>query len=123
MVNSVIMVLTDGAGLRRMIKETLEGFSFTVFAPETYDEAMATLKRETPALVVIDWMFDGIGAIMIPTQFRLQQSATFPVKYAWLLPFNGLNRKMVDDEAGLQGATCIYKAAGFTNAILRLAQA
>ena len=123
MVNRVIMVLTDEAGLRQMIKETLEGFSFTVFAPETYDEALATLKQETPALVVMDWMFNGIGAVVLTPDFQQKHSPDVPVVYAWLLPTTGLNWDMVRRAATTSRAIGIFKEVGFTNAILRLAQA
>lgn len=59
--NKTIFVIEDDENIRSLIKIALEGNSYRVSAFETAEEALETMEKEIPDLMIFDIMLPGIS--------------------------------------------------------------
>ena len=58
-----ILVVDDDPQIRRVMKATLVGHGYEVITARTGEEALETLPREMPDLVLLDMNMPGIGGL------------------------------------------------------------
>lgn len=63
MTNATILVVDDEPQLRRAMKATLTDLGYSVIEAKTGEEALESLRRETPDLVLLDLNMPGIGGL------------------------------------------------------------
>ena len=61
--NATILVADDEPQLRRAMKATLTDLGYSVIEAKTGEEALATIRRETPDLVLLDLNMPGLGGL------------------------------------------------------------
>jgi two-component system KDP operon response regulator KdpE len=58
-----ILVVDDDPQIRRVMKATLVGHSYEVLEARTGEEALETIPRETPGLILLDMNMPGMGGL------------------------------------------------------------
>ena len=58
-----ILVVDDDPQIRRVMKATLVGHSYEVIEARTGEEALETLPRESPNLILLDMNMPGMGGL------------------------------------------------------------
>jgi two-component system KDP operon response regulator KdpE len=61
--NATILVVDDEPQLRRAMKATLTDLGYSVIEAKTGEEALESIRRETPDLVLLDLNMPGIGGL------------------------------------------------------------
>lgn len=66
-----IVIIEDDPGIRTVLRLALKGAGFTdVFVAERGDEGLCIVKREKPALVILDLMLPGMEGLSVCREIR-----------------------------------------------------
>jgi two-component system phosphate regulon response regulator OmpR len=69
-----ILIIDDDARLRKLLKEYLEGYEFQVLTLEDGAEALATVRKESPDMVILDIMLPGKDGLEVLREIRTAHS-------------------------------------------------
>jgi two-component system phosphate regulon response regulator OmpR len=69
-----VLIVDDDARLRKLLKEYLEGNDFQVLALEDGAEALSTVRKESPDMVILDIMLPGKDGLEVLREIRTVHS-------------------------------------------------
>ncbi|MBN1101956.1 MAG: response regulator [Deltaproteobacteria bacterium] len=69
-----VLIIDDDARLRKLLKEYLEGNDFQVLTLEDGTEALATVRKESPDMVILDIMLPGKDGLEVLREIRSAHS-------------------------------------------------
>ncbi len=75
--STVILVVDDEPQLRRAMKATLTDLGYSVMEAKSGEEALASLRRETPDLILLDLNMPGIGGL--DTCRAIRETSDLPI--------------------------------------------
>ena len=67
---SRVLIIDDDTKLRKLLHEYLEENGFQVFSLEDGSEALPTIEKISPDIVILDVMMPGIGGLELLRQMR-----------------------------------------------------
>ena len=75
-----ILIVEDEPAIRQMLAFTLAGAGFGCAEAGDVEEAQASIAREEPALILLDWMLPGISGMDFARRLkREQQTREIPI--------------------------------------------
>jgi two-component system KDP operon response regulator KdpE len=75
--NTTVLVVDDEPQLRRAMKATLTDLGYSVLEAKSGEEALATMRRDTPDLVLLDLNMPGIGGL--ETCRAIRETSDLPI--------------------------------------------
>lgn len=69
-----ILVVDDEEKIREMIKNYLANEGFEIIEASSGDEALDSVKKEKPSLIVLDWMLPGMSGLEVCKSIRSQSN-------------------------------------------------
>lgn len=121
--NRPVLLLVDGHERRRDIREALEAAAYVVHESFDYFGAIHMFNLYQPALVVIDFKFDGKFGLFTALWLSVNTEEPFPTHYVMLTPCDEIEKPGMIRTARSQGVQMIPRESGYVEKILELAQA